>query len=99
MSTNIVIPSLSKWTESCISAIYNVQPGINALDNFLEKDAVITVNGKMISYSDLAKELLYEKFFETGAFVKFHNIVEIPADKSAPVSVIYLLFLFKFRLN
>ena len=90
MSTNIVIPSLSDWTESCISAIYNVQPGISALDNFLEKDALIIVNGKTISRSDLAKELQCEKFLEVSAIVTFNNIVEVPTDKSAPAQVTYL---------
>jgi hypothetical protein len=95
MSTNIVLLPLSNWTESHITAIYSAttQPETsNALDNFLEKNAVLTVNGKTISRSDLTKELQSEKFLEIGASVTFNNIVEVPADKSAPVLVIYLYF-------
>ena len=102
MSTDIVLLSLSKWTESHITAIYNAttQPATSsALDSFLEKDADITVNGKKISGSDLAKELQSEKFLEAGASITFNNIVEVPADKSAPVLVIYLYFHSNFRIN
>ena len=102
MSTDIVLLSLSNWTESHISAIYKAttqSDTSNALDNFLEKNADITVNGKKISRDDFGKELQSEKFLEVGAIVTFNNIVEVPADKSAPVLVIYLYFHFKFRIN
>ena len=97
MSTNIVLLSLSNWTESHISAIYNATSQTNtsnALDNFLSKDAVIIVNGKKISRPDLTKELQSEKFLEVGASVTFLNIVEVPADESAPVEVIVFFFFF-----
>ena len=96
MSTNIVLPSLSKWTEEHISAIYTStsQPDTsNALDNFLSKDAVITVNGEKISRVDLTKGLQTEKFLEAGAIVTFNNIVEVPDDKDDPIKVIYLTFI------
>ena len=102
MSTDIVLLSLSNWTESHISAIYKAttqSDTSNALDNFLEKNADITVNGKKISRDDFGKELQSEKFLEVGAIVTFNNIVEVPADKSAPVLVNYLYFHFKFRIN
>jgi len=88
MSTNIVLPSLSNWTETHISAIYKATSQTatsNALDNFLSKDAVIVVNGKKTSRTDLSKELQSEKFFEVGASVTFLGVVEVPADKDAPV--------------
>ena len=93
MSTNIVLPSLSKWTENHISAIYQANSQTsNALNNFLSKDAVITVNGKKISHTELAKEFQNEKYLEAAAFVTFANIVEVPADKTSPILVIYLYF-------
>jgi hypothetical protein len=100
MSTNIVLLSLSKWTESHITAIYNATSQIattNALDNFLSTDAVIIVNGKKISRADLTKDLQSEKFFEVGAFVTFLGVVEVPADKAAPVEVIGLYFHLNFE--
>ena len=95
MSTNIVLPSLTNWTESHITAIYKATSQTetsNAFDNFLSKDAVIVVNGKKISRSDLTKELQSEKFLEVGATVTFLNAVEVPANKTAPVEVISLYF-------
>jgi len=88
MSTNIVLPTLSKWTEDHVSAIYTStsQPDTtNALDNFLSKNVVIKVNGKEISRTDLTKELQTEKFLEAGAIVSFNNVVEVPDDKKDPV--------------
>lgn len=93
MSSDIVLLSLTKWTESHITAIYQaISPtdNANALDSFLSKDAVLTVNGKNTSRTDLTKELQGEKFLEAGAEVTFVNILEVPADQAAPVEVIYL---------
>ena len=93
MSSNAVLLSLSNWTESHITAIYNATSQTDtssALDNFLSKDAVVVVNGKKISSVDLTKELQSEKFLEAGASVTFLNIVEVPANKTAPVEVIGL---------
>ena len=98
--TGIVILPLSMWTQSNINGLYHAttqSATTNILDNFLEKDAVITVNGKKISRSDLVKELQIEKFFEVEASVTFNNIVEVPADKSAPTLVIYLCFRSNFE--
>ena len=100
MSTNIVLLSLSNWTESHISAIYKATSQAdtsNAIDNFLSKDALITFNGKTISRTDFSAQLQSEKFLEEGATVTFLNIVEVPADKQSPVLVIYLLFSFNFE--
>jgi hypothetical protein len=93
---SIVLLSLSNWTESHITAIYQAtsqSDTSNALDNFLSKDAVITVNGKAISRADLTKQLQAEKFLEAGAIVTFLGIVEVPTDQTAPVEVIGLHFL------
>ena len=89
MSSAIVLPSLSNWTESHISAIYKAQSDTSsAIDNFLSKDAVIVVNGKKISRDYFGKELQSEKFIEVSASVEFLNIVEVPSDKETPVLVI-----------
>ena len=100
--TGTVILPLSMWTQSNIKGLYHATTQSatnNILDNFLEKDAVITVNGKNISRSDLVKELQIEKFFEVGASITFHNIVEVPADKSAPAQVICFYFRSTFDLT
>jgi hypothetical protein len=91
MSTDIDLPSLSKWTESHITAIYNADSDtatIEALDNFLSKHAVIIVNGENTSHDDLAKELQSEKIFEIGDFVRFLGVVEVPANNADSVEVI-----------
>ena len=95
MSTNIVLLSLSNWTESHISAIYQATSQAatsSALDNFLSKNVDIIVNGKDIPRAEFTNELQTEKFLEAGASVTFANILEVPADKAAPVQVIYLYF-------
>ena len=99
MSTNIVIltESLSKWLESHISAMYNATSDTSkALNNLLSKDAVLIVNGKKTSCNDLTRELQSEKFFEAGATVTFLHILEVPANKTAPVEVIISFY---FHLN
>ena len=98
----IVLPSLSNWTESHISAIYNATSqadASNAIDNFLLKHAVIVVNGKKIHRADFIKELQSKKFLEVVASVKFLGIVEVPANEGNPVEVIGLLFLFQFQIT
>lgn len=105
MTTDIVLLSLSNWTESHITAIYKATSQTdtsNALDNFLSKDAVLIVNGKEISRTDLTNELQSEKFLEVGDSITFSGIVEVPTNKTAPVEVIWsFLFIFfhsKFRI-
>ena len=98
----IVLLSLSAWTESHITAIYNATSQAdtsNAIDNFLSKDAVTIVNGKKINRDDFLNVLESEKFLEAGASIKFLGIVEVPANEASPVEVIGFLFSFKFRIN
>lgn len=89
-----VLPTLTQWIENHITSIYQAtsQDTSNALNNFLSKDATITVNGKVISRDDTAKQLQLEKFLEIGASVKFTDTVEVPTDKSNTVEVIGLRF-------
>ena len=90
----IVLPSLSAWTESRITAIYNATSQADtssAIDNFLSKDAVIIVNGKKNNRADFLNVLESEKFLEVGASVKFLGMVEVAASEASPVEVIGLL--------
>lgn len=95
MSSNIVLPSLTQWTENHITAILQAtsQSALtNALDAFLAKNAVITVNGANISRADFAKQIQSEKFDEAQAIVTFIGAVEVPANPNKSVEVIDLHF-------
>jgi hypothetical protein len=85
----IVLPSLSQWTKNGIIAIYQAStPTANALDNFLSKDAVLTVNGSVVSRADVVNQLQVEKFAEVEATVAFLGIVEVPSSTTSRVEVI-----------
>ena len=94
MSTDVVLPSLSNWTENLITAIYNATSAqtANVLDSFLSKYAVIRFNGKDISRDDLIKELQGENLLEVEVSIKFLGIVEVSDNKDVPLDVIGLYF-------
>ncbi|KIK09657.1 hypothetical protein K443DRAFT_393298 [Laccaria amethystina LaAM-08-1] len=88
MTTDIVLPSLSQWTKNHLTAIFQATTASaldTALDAFLFKDAVITVNGRTISRTEFTNLLSGEKFDETHASVSFAGAVEVPTDPKSPV--------------
>ena len=90
MSTDIVLPTLSRWAEQHITALFqatNEDDFNSAYDAFFTKNPHIVVNGKHISTSDYRKQLLQGKFAESGAQVAFTGAVEVPTDSSKPVDV------------
>jgi len=90
MSTAIVLPTLTQWTENHITAIINAtnqQDLTSAVDAFLSKDATIVVNGVQISHAEFEKQLQLEKFDEAGATTSFVGAVQVPADKDKPFDV------------
>ena len=94
MSTDVVFPSLSNWTENLITVIYNATSAqtSNVLDSFLSKYAVIKFNGKEISRDDLVKELQGENLLEVEVSIKLLGVVEVSANKDVPLDVIGLYF-------
>ena len=95
MAANIVLPSLSSWTQSHITALYQATSPTTfneALDAFLAKDAQITVNGVLISRANFAKQIQSEQFDEQAAIVTFAGTVSVSSDKEQPVDVISLHF-------
>jgi len=90
-NANIVLPSLSQWTQDHITALIKATSQsdlTHALDNFLSQDAVITVNGEKLSRDDFAKQIQSETFSETNATVTFLGTVEVPTNKDQRVEVI-----------
>lgn len=87
-STDIVLPSLTQWTEDHITAVLQATSQSDftgALDAFLSKDAEITVNGVCISRADFAKQIQSEQFDEATAIVTFAGTVGVPANQQSPV--------------
>jgi len=90
MASNFVLPSLTSWAKSHISAIIEATTSADldsALDAFLTKDATFTVNGTTFSRSQYKTLLQQEKFDEIGATLNFSGEVEVQADGSQAGSV------------
>ena len=90
MTTAIVLPTLTQWTENHITAINNAtneQDLTSAINAFLSKNATIVVNGVQISRAEFEKQLQIEKFDEAGAATSFVGAVQVPADKDKPFDV------------
>jgi len=90
MSDNIILPTLTQWSENHISAIINAtkeQDLNNAIDAFLTKNASIVVNGVHISRADFEKQLQIEKFDGAGAAISFVGAVQVPTDTDKPFDV------------
>ena len=95
MSSNIVLLSLSLWTQDHIRTIYQAatQSATEAaIDAFLAKDVQITINGTEISRTDFVNQINSEKFAEARATVTFAGTVEVPSDEKQPVLVISPFF-------
>jgi hypothetical protein len=89
-TTQILLLPLSQWTKNHLTAIFQATTASaldTAIDAFLFKDAVITVNGRTISRTEFTNLLSGEKFDETHASVSFAGAVEVPADPESPVLV------------
>ncbi|KAH9477140.1 hypothetical protein JR316_0011056 [Psilocybe cubensis] len=87
MSTAIVLPTLTEWTEQHITSIFQAKTNADltsALDGFLSDKAVITFNGKQISRADYVGQLQAEKFREVSADVNFLGAVQAPTDPDQP---------------
>ncbi|KIM41970.1 hypothetical protein M413DRAFT_71471 [Hebeloma cylindrosporum] len=87
MSTAILAPTLTQWTENHVTAIIqatNEQDLTSAIDAFLAKDATIVINGAKLSRAEFQKQLQTEKFDEAGATISFVGAVQVPADKDKP---------------
>ena len=85
-----VIFSLSQWTELNLSAIIQATATASALDaieNLLFKDALITINGQTSSCFELAEQLNKVRFPGTQAAISFKGAVEVPADAQKPLLV------------
>ncbi|PPQ83922.1 hypothetical protein CVT25_000667 [Psilocybe cyanescens] len=87
MSTAIVLPTLTKWTEQHLTSIFQAQSDADltsALNTFLSDKAVITVNGKQISRAEYVDQIQSAKFREASASISFAGAVQAPADPDQP---------------
>ncbi|OBZ77565.1 hypothetical protein A0H81_02238 [Grifola frondosa] len=88
MSTNIVLPSLTDWTEQRVTALLTTTTEADfntAFDAFLSKNVTITVNGQDLTRDQYKQQLRQEKFDEAFAQVQFSGAVEVPADTNRPI--------------
>lgn len=90
MPTNIVLPSLTNWTEQHLTTIFqatNQTDFTSAVNAFLSDKVAITVNGVSVSRADFVNQISAEKFDEQSATVTFAGAVEVPADSNNPITV------------
>lgn len=94
MSSNIVLPSLTKWTQQHLSAIIQATSKSSfaeAFDNFFARECNITVNGVHLSRDQYRQQLELESVSANSgaAFsdLKFDGAVEVPSNKNASVEV------------
>lgn len=88
MTANIVLPTLTNWTEQHLTSIFQAtaQADLNdAFDAFISEDASITINGQKTSRDDYMRQLKIEKVLEASASMKFLGTVEVPVDNANPV--------------
>ncbi|PPQ66403.1 hypothetical protein CVT26_011271 [Gymnopilus dilepis] len=89
MAANIVLPSLTNWTEQHITAIFQATSQddfTSAVNAFLSDKVQITVNGQSVSRTDFVNQLSAETALEQSATVTFSGAVEVPADSTQPVA-------------
>lgn len=90
MTSNIVLPPLSKWAQQHLTTIYQAvkSEDVNsAFDAFISQDVKITLNGKSITRDQYKQSIKGEKFAEASAQVNFVGTVEVPDDEDQPVLV------------
>jgi hypothetical protein len=91
MSTAIVLPTLSVWTEGHLSAVLQATTEAefdSAFDGFLSKHASITANGQHLSRDQYKQQLLGESAVnKRSGSVKFDGVVEVSKDLEQPVKV------------
>jgi len=98
MTSAIVLPSLTNWTEDQFSSIVKATTQADfeeAFDNFLAKHARVTVNGSHVSREHYKTLLQSEGALnQQSATVKFDGAVEVPSNQDAPEQVFASVILF-----
>jgi hypothetical protein len=92
MSVNIVLPTLTAWTEGHLSSVLQATTSTDfdsAFDDFLSKNVTITVNGRHLSRDEYKQQLLGESAVnKESTSVKFDGVVEVSTDQEQPVKVL-----------
>ncbi|OCH84339.1 hypothetical protein OBBRIDRAFT_741754 [Obba rivulosa] len=89
MTAIIVLPSLTNWAEQHVQAIFNATSQSDfdsAFDNFLARDAKVTVNGKHISRDQYKTRLQAENPIEVQVSLTFDGAVEVPTNQNEPIN-------------
>jgi hypothetical protein len=85
MTSNIVLPSLSSWAQSHITALFQATTSDEfnvAFDAFLAKDVeAIYVNGERLSKDQYKAHLQTARALERAAEVHYLGTVEAKSDK------------------
>ncbi|KAJ3559683.1 hypothetical protein NM688_g197 [Phlebia brevispora] len=87
MSSNIVLPTLSKWAEQHLTNLFQATDEKSfdqAYSNFFTHNPKIVVNGQHLTSDQYKKQLWSGKGLESGAQVIFTGAVEVPIDANKP---------------
>ncbi|KAF8963250.1 hypothetical protein BDZ97DRAFT_1821273 [Flammula alnicola] len=88
-SSDIVLLSLTKWTEQHITALVNANTNADleaAVDSFISKNVVIELNGANITRDAFTKSLEANLANRVSANVTYNASVEVPTNPQSPVT-------------
>ena len=78
------LPSLPDWVQRSVRALYGAKSNEafdTAFDAFVAPEARIHLNGRALSRADYKRAIRGETSGETGADVKFADVVSVPDPK------------------
>ena len=91
MAANIVLPPLTSWAQSHLTAIFQATDEStfsDAFDAFIAAQPTsIVVNGKRLSRDAYKAQVWKDKFLEAGAEVRFLGTNSVTSNPEQPVTV------------
>lgn len=90
MTSNIVLPNLTNWTEEHFQALIQTTSSDEfdaAFDALFAKDVNITVNGVPFTREQYKQQFQGGASANFSATVNFSGAVEVPADANEPIAV------------
>ncbi|KAJ7579729.1 hypothetical protein C8J56DRAFT_963487 [Mycena floridula] len=85
MTSAIVLPRLSAWTEGHVQALFTAKTEADfesAFDVFLAKNVSVTVNGAHITRDAYKQRLQADRALERSATVTFGGVVQVDKEHS-----------------
>ncbi|KAJ6578230.1 hypothetical protein B0H19DRAFT_1338296 [Mycena capillaripes] len=94
-SNNLPLPPLKTWAEEHLASVIkasNLSEFDLAFQEFVSKDATITVNGNHVSREEYKKMLQAEEFDEAGATLHINGAVQVPEKTSTQGGFVGLFY-------